>query len=203
MLEVSTSMPKTKKGLHTFNKICMSAEKLFHEKTYHAATINDIVNDANLGVGTFYIYFDSKRSLYRHLVLSYYHDIRKSIAEKTKDCKTRLECEKIGLRTFLDYVIKKPHAYTIIWQSLLVDRELFVDYYTSFAERYKKQLDESIEKGEVNPEIDTIALAYALMGISNFVGLETIFFHTDVLDEKRIDQIVDSVIIMLEKGIEN
>ncbi len=202
MIKVNVNKPKTRRGLKTFDKLCVSAEKLFHEKTYHGATINDIVEDAGFGVGTFYIYFESKQVLYRYLVCNYYHDIRKCMADHTRNCKTRLEFEEYGLRAFIDYVIKNPHAYTIIWQSLLVDRDLFIDYYTSFASRYIVQLNKSIQEGEINPNIDTTALAYALMGISNYIGLETIVFHKRVLDDASIDKMVKTVMIMLAQGIQ-
>ena len=201
-IKPNIKLPKTKRGLETFHRICKSAEKLFHEKTYHGATINDIVDDAGLGVGTFYIYFDSKQELYRYLVLSYYHDIRSTIAIQSKYCKTRLEFERAGLISFLHYVIKRPQAYTIIWQALLVDRALFIDYYTSFAQGYSEQLEKSVQNGEINPELDITALAYALMGISNFLGLETIFFHKQALSETEIEKMVDTILLILKQGFE-
>jgi AcrR family transcriptional regulator len=195
--------PKTRRGQETFSRLVRAGEKLFHEHTYHLASINDIVKEAGVGIGTFYLYFNSKHELFRYLVLSYHHDIRKTIAERTANATTRRDQERIGLRTFLDYVIRKPYAYTIIWQSLLIDRELFVYYYSTFAEKYVIQLQQSIKNGEVPSTIDPLTLAYFLMGVSNFLGLEIIVFAKKKFTEEEIERAVDSAMIVLEQGMFN
>jgi len=195
--------PKTKRGQETFYRLVRAGEKLFHERTYHLASINDIVQEVGVGIGTFYLYFNSKHELFRYLVLSYHHDIRKTIAEQTAHAETRLEQERIGLRTFLDYVIRKPYAYTIIWQSLLIDRELFVYYYSTFAEKYVIQLKQSMKQGEVPDNVDPLTLAYFLMGVSNFLGLEIIIFAKKKLTEEEIERAVDTAMHVLEHGMFN
>jgi AcrR family transcriptional regulator len=40
---------------------------VFAEKGYHAATIRDVVGEANVAIGTFYFYFPDKETLFVHL----------------------------------------------------------------------------------------------------------------------------------------
>jgi AcrR family transcriptional regulator len=44
-----------------------AAVRVFAEKGYHAATVRDIVRDADVAIGTFYFYFPDKESLFVHL----------------------------------------------------------------------------------------------------------------------------------------
>lgn len=198
-LELKT--PKTVKGKQTLEKVLKAAEIKFDELGYHQATIEDIVGEANVSIGTFYVYFDSKKSLYRYLVLDYYHRIRKYIAEKTITCQTRQEQERVGLKAFLKYIIKHPYMYTIIWQSLVVDRELFIYYYSNFADKYRISLDKATKRKQIREKLDTETLSYALVGIANFIGLEITVLSNKTYTEKELDHKVNSVVDLLQNGM--
>ena len=193
--------PKTRKGRETFARIVAAGEKQFHLQTYPVASITDIAKEAGVGTGTFYLYFDSKQSLFRYLVLSYHHEIRKEIAEATKNVKNRRDIERIGFKTYFKYIFKNPYAYTIIWQSLVVDKDLFTYYYTSFADKYRIGLEDAIKKGEIREDISAIDIAYALIGITNFVGLKLSIFDGPKTTIKDIDAAVDEAMKLLEHGI--
>jgi AcrR family transcriptional regulator len=44
-----------------------AAVRVFADKGYHAATVRDIVNEAEVAIGTFYFYFPDKETLFLHL----------------------------------------------------------------------------------------------------------------------------------------
>ena len=44
-----------------------AAVRVFAQKGYHAATVRDIVTEADVAVGTFYFYFPDKETLFVHL----------------------------------------------------------------------------------------------------------------------------------------
>jgi AcrR family transcriptional regulator len=192
--------PLTKRGQATFDNICRAAETLFHRNSYHLTTISDIASEAKVGVGTFYLYFADKYSIYKHLLLGYSHEIRSSIAIAVKNIASRKEQERVGIKSFIKFVRDHPQAYTIIWQSLQVDRNLFNDYYRNFAQHYAKGLATAHENGEIYEE-DYTTISYALMGIANFVGLQVIMFEEGLQDDETIDIIVDRIIGFLEHGL--
>lgn len=179
------TLPKTQRGLSTLNRIIRSAEKEFGRKGYYNTSINDIATGAKVAPGTLYIYFQDKYSLYCHLLNQYGHEIRMNIAEAVKGQTDRLEIERLGLLSFLKQVRKKPHMYKIIWESLYINQELFVNYYETFARRYKSQLDQAQDQ---LTQMDTTVLAYLLMGISNFIGLKYVFFDKDADLERVVDE---------------
>lgn len=179
------NLPKTQRGLSTLNKIIKAAEKEFGKNGYHGSAIGDIAATAGVAPGTIYIYFEDKYSLYCHLLQTYGHQIRKTIASAVEGLTDRLEIERAGLLSFLKQVRRHPHMYKIIWESLYINPELFVNYYESFAQRYKTQLD--LAEGQIT-RMDNTVLAYILMGISNFVGLKYVFFDKDAPLEHVVDE---------------
>ena len=190
--------PKTKRGRETLNRILSAAAQVFYEKGYHNASINDITRLAGVASGTFYVYFDSKYDLYKFLLLQCSHIIRKHLNQATKDCKTRREAEEVGLREWLKFVQQNRYVYHVIWESLYIDKQLFVDYYVNFSTAYTRGIDAAKERGEIRPEISSAVLAWTLMGASNFLGLNWGLFKDYPTD---FDQVVDSFMHILTGGI--
>lgn len=190
-------VPRTKKGVETLNNILSAATQLIYERGYYGANIADITKLAGVATGTFYTYFDSKISLYRYLLLQFSHRIRKEMSIKTSGCKNRREAEREGLKAWLQFVVKYPYLYNIIWESLYVDRSLFTDYYESFSRAYMKGLDAAKSSGEIR-EIDSEVLSYTLMGITNFLGLKFGMFSEGPVD---MDYVTDEVMKIFDGGM--
>ncbi len=192
-------LPKRKDGQKTFDQIIDTGKKLFSKQGYVATSINEIIDEAGIATGTFYLYFDDKLALYSYILLEYHKSIRKHINEKIKNVHTRYEKERLGIKAFLQLAWDDPLVYKIIWESMFIDESLFKEYYQTFSEDYVRGLSHSVERGEVRDDIDLETLSYILMGISNFVGLQVLF--GDTLTEKKLDMIVDNVMKVLEIGM--
>ncbi len=190
--------PKTKRGEVTLERIVKAGEDCFLKKGYHGSSINDITSTAEVAPGTFYIYFEDKLSLYKHLLVHYSHDIRMYIAKRLKESgvTTRKEAERIGLKAFLEYIQEHKSMYNIIWESLYIDKKLFIDYYSDFGKNYARHIQEAIGEGQIKP-YNAEVVAYMLMGISNFIGLNYVMFK----ETTDFDPIVDEVITILDKGL--
>lgn len=192
--------PKTKRGRETLNNILSAAAQEIYEKGYHNAAINDITRRAGVASGTFYVYFDSKDDLYKFLLLQCSHIIRKHLNQVTSTCKTRREAEEVGLREWLKFIQKNQYMYHIIWESLYVDKKLFLEYYQTFSRAYMKGIDIAKERGEIRSEINSEVLAWTLMGASNFLGLNWGLF-TEGSTDSDLGQVVESVMSILTGGI--
>lgn len=190
------NIPKTKLGQTKMDKLLAASEELFATKGFYSTSISDICKHAGTAVGTFYIYFETKTDVYKYLMETYKHEIRKRLAISIKDCKSRLEKEREGIKCFVKYAVSTPNVYNIIWGSLSIDRQIFVDYYESFALSYSKAL--ANDNSDV-ALMDTESIAYFLMGISNFLGLKAIFTN---MSDDRIDEMIDNTVIpALKNGI--
>ena len=91
---------------------------------------------------------------------------------------------------------KDQAIFNIVWESLYIDKTLFDDFYTSFSKFYVFRLTQAQQAGEVR-EIDPDVLSYVLMGITNFVALNSLVLK----QEDNIDHLVDEVMKVLETGI--
>ena len=188
--------PKTKRGEATLEKIIDAASAVFYEKGFHGGSIADITQRAGVGNGTFYIYFDSKLSVYRYLLVEYGKRIRAASNQAISGCTNRKEAERLGIRSFFEFVLKDQGIFNIIWESLYIDKSLFDDFYTTFSRSYVSRLKQAQADGEVR-DIDPAVLSYVLMGITNFVALNSLVLK----QENNVDHLVDEVMKVLENGI--
>ena len=197
VLEVKgVNMPKTKLGQSKMDKLLAASEELFAKNGFYGTSISDICKQAGTAVGTFYIYFGTKTDVYRYLMESYKQQIKNLLSESIKNCTTRYEREREGIKCFIKYAVTTPNVYNIIWGSLSIDRQLFVDYYESFAASYSGGLIQ--DRDQVNIT-DTESVAYMLMGMSNFLGLKAMF--TEMSDREIDDMIDNAVMPALTQGI--
>lgn len=191
-------IPTTRNGKATFQMIIDTTITLFYKQGYHNTTIANITNSAGIGAGTFYLYFPNKLSLYKYILNQFQHDIRRCISEKVAKVEGRFEKEKEGIKTFIKYALENPHSYNIIWESLYIDKKLFMDYYDNFAKRYERGLKKSIIDGEMY-DVNTELVSYILMGVSNFVGLKVLLNLGK--DNEDVDKLVDEVMDIIKSGI--
>lgn len=188
------NIPKTKLGQTKMDKLLAASEELFATKGFYSTSIFDICKHAGTAVGTFYIYFETKTDVYRYLMETYKTEIRKYLAKSIKGCSNRYEREREGIKCFIKYAVYNPNVYNIIWGSLSIDRQLFTDYYVSFAQSYSHSLSKD---GDEVTLPDTESISYMLMGVSNFLGLKAIF--KDMTDEE-IDKMIDDTVMPALRG---
>ena len=188
-IEKGYTSPKTKIGQHKMEVLVASAEELFAEKGFYDTSVADICKHAHTAVGTFYIYFATKTDVYRCLLDKYQAEIKDLLADSIRHCTTRYEKERRGIKCFVKYAVCNPTVYKVIWGSLSIDEKMFHDYYVSFAKSYIYGLQSA--KEEIATK-DYTTLAYALMGISNFLGLRAIF---EQMTDDQIDKMIDDTIM--------
>ncbi len=68
MATTTTPDLKTRKAKQTRDKVLQAAKEVFSTKGFHRATVHDIVKRAELGYGTFYLYFRDKKDVFYALV---------------------------------------------------------------------------------------------------------------------------------------
>ena len=169
------------RGEKTRCNLVKAAEKLFGEKGYNETQIADIVYRAKVGLGTFYIYFKSKKEILRDVVKYINHTLRKYSWLYFKDFTDRREVENAGMQAFF-YLFKNKNMgndYRVVREAEFVDKEIGTWYYKRLASSYEKGLIDGIRNGEII-EVDPVTLSYILMGIGHTVGIKWF-----VLDERE------------------
>ncbi len=106
----ATGRPLTKRGEATRRRLLEAAEVVFAEQGYHEASIVKITERAGIGLGTFYLYFDSKQSIFEALVIDLNRRVRHSMSEAMAGASSRLEAERAGFTGFFRFTAEHPGA---------------------------------------------------------------------------------------------
>jgi AcrR family transcriptional regulator len=199
-MEVLLIEPKTKRGQATLALILEVAEHILSEKGYSETSVTDITKAAGIGTGTFYQYFPGKLELYKYLI----EECGKQIVETMKtnispEGLTRREIEKAGIRSWLQLARDKPQYYRIIWESLFVDKEIFISWYKKFFTIYEQGIKNGQSEGTVK-QFDSEVLAYTLMGAANFLGMYLAILNKEG-NKWDLDYITDEYMKIFEQGV--
>lgn len=162
--------PKTARGIKTRANLLRAAEQVFGNKGFHAASISEITQAAQVSQGTFYIYFPDKEEAFRALVEHMGHETQAFIRGRTAGAHGRLEVERLGLQAFLSFVAEHKNLYRIVLESLFVDEAIYRNYFSQFGALYQSRLDAAAAEGEIEAG-DTEVRAWCLMGVSHFLGM--------------------------------
>lgn len=190
-------IPKTARGQETLEKIYEAAILAFEKKGYYETSVSEIASLANIAIGTFYIYFKDKTTLYEYVLGRYSHEIRQVSALAARQHTTRIDKEFYGLKAYLQYVIDHPGAYRIIWESQYVCPDYFKAYYEDFSSRYVKELTVARDNNEII-DCDLVDASYFLIGVYTMFGLKKCIF--DQTKEIRDDDI-KTIMQLVKKGL--
>lgn len=163
-------LPTTPRGQRTRQKLLTAAEEVFGELGYHNAGIVEITQHADVALGTFYLYFRDKKSIFQDLVRTLNTRLRAAIGERIRGIDDRLEQEVVGFETFFEFVRKHKNLYKVILQAETVDEELYRWHYRTLAEGYVRGLRRAQAAGQVRNDLDAETLSYSLMGIAQGLG---------------------------------
>lgn len=148
-----------------------SALAAFVEKGYHAASITDIITGASIARGTYYLYFESKRSVFEELLEGYLKRISDVVSVVSLEPGAPPPADQ--LRTNVERVLDVLSANQGLNQLVLrqavgldadFDRKLD-DFYGRLLEYIKGALDLGQQMGMVRAHgIDTALLAACVLG---------------------------------------
>jgi AcrR family transcriptional regulator len=161
--------PKTSKGERTRQRILDAAERQIGERGFAEASITSITQEADVGQGTFYVYFRTKENVLRELVLRMGRRLRRALTLATAGAPDRLEVERRGLHAFFAFVRAQPNLYRVVAESQFVDPDAYRRYYEDFARSYRVALEAAEARGEISPG-DAEVRAWLLMGLSDAAG---------------------------------
>jgi AcrR family transcriptional regulator len=210
-LERGKGMPKdTFFNLPTEKKerVIEAAMEEFATRSYHKARITAIANNADIAKGSFYQYFDNKKDLLKYIMelavdkkLEYInHDM---MANKKKYGFFQLlhEVFRSGIR-----FAKENPLLVAIGNKLINNKELQNEIWGKFEDEssqfYKQLLKVGLEKGELDPTIDTELVAKLLTGLN--YSLTDIIYEDGKIDLDDIDKEmkkIDKMISFIENGI--
>ena len=184
--------PRTERGRRTRERLIRAAEEVFGEVGYYEARIAEITRKADVALGTFYLYFSSKEELFRALLASLNHRLRQRLRTRTEGLPTRAAMEEEGMREFFRFMTHHRKLYRIVKQAEAVDPKLYREYYARIARGYGAGLTAAMDRGELR-RFDPELVAYALMGMADFVASRYVVWEPEPLDGKA-DELADLIL---------
>jgi AcrR family transcriptional regulator len=184
--------PRTERGRRTVRKLLEAAAQEFGQRGYHEAAITGITQRAGVALGTFYTYFESKEELFRALVRDMSQATRAHVAEAVRGAPDRLAAERLGLAAFIAFTRKHPELYRIIEEAQFVAEDVYREHYLTFVEGYREGLAGAAAKGQIVEGPDELR-AWALIGMSVFLGMRYGIWNEDMTPEQVADGAIDLV----------
>ncbi len=192
------SEPKTKKSKATKAKILDTAKQVFANKGFHKSTVKDITKAANLGYGTFYLYFKDKKEVFYALVEQVEGEIytaHEDGADIEQDY-PRGRSSYRALRKDLKAILESFRSnYTVLRFSnelALID-EAFARKYESIKDKLHERTKQILEKsGLVSVNLDVAAT-----GISGMI--EAAATKWAKISHENNDENIDAILPTLTK----
>ena len=189
-----------RRGALTRTRLLEAAEEVFAQVGYHDASIVKITEAAGVAMGTFYLYFRSKKEIFDELLIDLNRRVRHAMSEASAQGKTRLEQELLGFQGFFRFTAEHPGLYRIIRQAEFVSPEMLRFHYEKLSSGYIEGLRGAAERGEIG-EIDPEVSAWALMAVGELIGMRWILWdQRDEMPARVLDELERIIAGVLESG---
>lgn len=191
--------------MNTKEIILKEAEKIFSEKGYYKARMEDIARSAKIAKGTVYLYFKSKEDLFTSIIektlLKFYHRI-KNVSENEKDEMAKL---RNTIREMIEeFADKKVFLRKVEIHRLMEDKDLRAEFKKRVFPVFKEISDyatgiikEGIKKGKIKGKNPRIISAFIFGGIRNACLMHD-FMYGESLNKEIIEKEIFNII---EKGL--
>ena len=188
--------PRTDRGRRTQRALLDAAAAEFGEKGFHDSSIVSITTKAQVALGTFYTYFESKEVLFRALVTDMSVRVRKHVAPVFDVTQETFAGESAALIAFLGFVQQHKEIYRIIDEAEFVAPEDWLLHYEGTAARIVERLRAGQARGEITGPIDEVH-GWAIMGMNVFLGLR----YGVLSDERSHEEIATIANTLLSRGL--
>lgn len=165
--------PRTPRGEKTLRRILDAARLEFGERGFADSSVSSITGRAEVALGTFYTYFDSKEALFAALVSDMSERVRVAVAPALDGATDALDGERRALAAYLCFVADHREVYRIIDEAEFVDPAGFRAHYETTATRIAARLAAGSASGDLAAiaPLDREVAAWAIMGMNVFLGL--------------------------------
>ncbi|MGQ0591044.1 MAG: hypothetical protein ACT4N8_16200 [Sphingosinicella sp.] len=99
---------------------------------------------------------------------------------------------QLGLAAFIAFTREHPELYRIVEEAQFVAEDGYRDHYRSFVEGYRQGLAAAAARGEIVEGPDELR-AWALIGMSVFLGMRYAVWDKDLTPREVADQAIDLV----------
>lgn len=183
-------------------QILKAAVKIFSQKGFHEAKVDEIAQLADVGKGTVYEYFSSKTELFQEMFKAgmdfYIENVKNELKPKLSSKEKLLKIARLHSRFIVKYrdlarITMTEHTYfnedfrKWIWENRVKKLELI-----------RQIIDQGIESGEFR-SVDSYATALVFMGALGSLFPPIVFAR----DKSSYKGLLDPVMDIIFNGLEN
>ena len=154
--------------------LMQASVRIFAEKGYQAATVRDIVQAANVAVGTFYFYFPDKETLFVHLYEETAHFLLQAIQQAIQTRATLPQQLQAGLQAYVNIAVYEPAVVQLLLVGGVGAIPALAERRAAFRQRliaiWQRPLDQALERALITPQ-NTRRAAEAFAGAFDEVVL--------------------------------
>lgn len=182
-------------------QIMEAALQIFSAKGFHLAKIEDIAQEAGVGKGTVYEYFESKEDLFKEILKEGMFTFDELIAEELSEVETTKDKLQGLIRQSL-FIWKRfyPLAKSTIMETTFLDppfRSWLMEKHYQRLLLIRDIVEEGIQKQEIRP-INGLHFAYLFYG---GLGVLANAYEEEDLQSEKMEQIAAEMLDYYLKGI--
>ncbi|MGI6778402.1 MAG: TetR/AcrR family transcriptional regulator [Acetivibrionales bacterium] len=177
--------------------IINAALKVFSQKGVNSSTIEDISRQAEIGKGTVYEYFESKKSLFQEMIKVCVH----RYAEVVKRSLSEEGTLRVKLKNFLRQHIKFLNEnIDIFFSAAGVDfisediKQWIMNEKRIIFSHIEDTMNEAVKNGEIRESVDIELAAFCLLGTANMYGGSRVLDNISDINDSELDSIVDIIV---------
>ena len=164
---------RAEKARATRRALIDAAAGVVGEYGYAEASIARITQRANVALGTFYNYFETRQALFDILLPELGQDLIAFVGQRVAGSRDTLDMEERGFRAFFEYLGLNPGFYRILNEAETMAPVAHRTHFQALTERYVAALKIGHRRGDLAPfdedELETIV--YLLMAARSYLTL--------------------------------
>ncbi|MDO9534813.1 MAG: TetR/AcrR family transcriptional regulator [Bacillota bacterium] len=184
-------------------RIINAATAVFSRKGFHNAKVEEIAEEADVGKGTVYEYFNSKKELFLEMILYTHDKYQDRLKQKLFEANTIEEMLKTLFEVTMQFLNQhKEMALILLADHPPADEEthrVLMEKEQQKVEEVSKMLDGAVDRKEIRP-VNTDAAARVILGSLALTGSQIVFFENK--SELDCKQLTQDVIDILLHGLE-
>jgi AcrR family transcriptional regulator len=121
-----------------------AAERVIARKGYHNTRIADIASEADVGLGTFYLHFETKNEIFIELIDYGASHLREELVEAKAGIHDPAEKLRITINTIFDAAAQAPESFRIVFGHGPAFLDLMVRVHQTFIDDLRIDLEPAI-----------------------------------------------------------
>ena len=177
--------------------ILRAAKKVFAEQGYHEASIDDIIKEADIARGTFYLYYTGKRTIFDAILNLTLEEVDRHIEAIRLEAgqPSPVDQVKANVRRVFNLLINDRYLADILFvRALGIDDEAMETlnaFYKKIADLITRALTQGMTIGLLN-KCDPQIAAYSIIGSFKEVLVRIILNGSS--PAKKLDEVIDEII---------